>query len=230
MRSVIALGPVVLVLLVGTGGFAPATVAASDSGKARHVVVFDGEQPPTDFTARVGGLGGIVLNVFGGVGFATVEGLTETAVEELRSASGVSAVEPDLIVGAESADEPATTDVAAAAAAEVSIESHTSPTNAVEYARQWNLRAIGAEGAWAAGYLGSEDVSQLSWIPGLTTHTPTSMGASTSHGQCRCCRSPARVRRGSLVCRAESKRTGESRRWAGPRSRTCTPMAPPYPG
>jgi lantibiotic leader peptide-processing serine protease len=158
MRSVTALVPVLLVLLVGTGGFAPATVAASDSRTARHVVVFDGEQPPAGFAARVGGLGGTVLNVFGGAGFATVEGLTEAASEELRSASGVSAIEPDLIVGAESPDEPATTDVAAAATAEVSIESHTSPTNAVEYARQWNLRAIGAEGAWAAGYLGSEAV------------------------------------------------------------------------
>jgi lantibiotic leader peptide-processing serine protease len=176
MRSVIALGPVLLVLLVGTGGFATATAAASDSGTARHVVVFAGGQPPPDFTARVGGLGGTVLNVFGGVGFATVEGLTEAAVEELRSASGVSAVEPDLIVGAESPDEPATADVAAADAAEVSIESHTSPTNAVEYARQWNLRAIGAEGAWAAGYLGSVDVSAAVLDTGIDYTHPDLVG------------------------------------------------------
>ncbi len=41
---------------------------------------------------------------------------------------------------------------------DVGIESHGGPTTAAFFSRQWNLRAIGADVAWAQGNLGSPDV------------------------------------------------------------------------
>jgi len=38
------------------------------------------------------------------------------------------------------------------------VNASTSPTSAQFYARQWNMRAVFADRAWAAGFLGSRDV------------------------------------------------------------------------
>ena len=154
-------------LLITTFGLSAASAprsGASDlsSGTGRYVVMFDGAQAPPDFAKRVGALGGEVPRLretCGDIGFASVGGFTDAAARELRSAPGVRAVEPDLIVGAEDAAEPTAAEPPATEAADVSSEGDASPTEAEFYARQWNLReAIKAHKAWAAGYLGSETV------------------------------------------------------------------------
>jgi subtilisin family serine protease len=122
-------------------------------------VVFDGDTAPSHFAGRVAALGGVVLGSVDGIGLAVVGGLTDAAAGELRWTEGVLAVEPDLVLGAELDDLPAAADLTAADGAGVSIGSHAAPTAATFYARQWNLRAIGADVAWAAGYLGSPDVT-----------------------------------------------------------------------
>jgi lantibiotic leader peptide-processing serine protease len=139
----------------------PSAADAASSSEApagqssRHLVVFNGDAAPSDFAERVSALGGAVLSTLDGVGLATVGGLTEAAVEELRRTEGVKAVEADLVLGAEL--EPA--DLAAGDATDVSTQSHASPTAATFYPRQWNLRAIGADVAWDAGRLGKSEVS-----------------------------------------------------------------------
>jgi len=148
--------------------------ASSVAGPAatRLLVVFDGDQAPPDFTERVSALGGVVDMILDGVGIAVASGLTDPAARELRSAPGVMAVEPDLILGAEAADESTASDLAEADATDVSIESPASPTGALFYARQWNLRAIAADQAWAAGYLGSSDVTVALLDTGIDYDNP----------------------------------------------------------
>jgi len=132
--------------------------AVAEPAAARFLVVFTGAEAPPDFSGRVAALGGVVDTIFDDVGFAVASGLTQAAAQQLRSAAGVRAVEPDLILGAEDADEPAAADLAGADATEVVIESSDAPTGAAFYSRQWNLRAIGADVAWAAGLLGESSV------------------------------------------------------------------------
>src|SRR6266516_4272548 len=139
-------------------GSKPSMSSVAAPAALRLLVVFTGDQAPSDFADRVAALGGVVDTIFKDVGFAVASGLTAAAAQELRSAPGVRAVEPDLIVGAEAADESVAADLAGADATEVAIESSDAPTGAAFYTRQWNLRAIGADVAWAAGLLGESSV------------------------------------------------------------------------
>ena len=136
----------------------PAMSSVADTAAARFLVVFTGPEVPADFAGRVAALGGGVDTIFDTVGFAVASGLTAAAAQELRSAPGVRAVEPDLILGAADADESAAADLAGADATEVAVETSGSPPGAAFYSRQWNLRAIMADVAWGAGYLGSAEV------------------------------------------------------------------------
>src|SRR3989442_8420540 len=105
----------------------PTMSSVAGPAAPRHLVIFNGDQAPSDFADRVSALGGAVDKIFDDVGFAVASGLTDAAARELRSAPGVSAVEPDLILGAAVADESTASDLAEADATEVSSEGHQSP-------------------------------------------------------------------------------------------------------
>ena len=139
------------------GGALAASVASPESS-GRHIVVFSSERVPADFGARVAQLGGSIENALDSIGVATVTGLSEAAAAELSAAADVRAVESDAITapqGGEVAEDPpeqVANDIVAAA------DAIASPTAAQFYPRQWNLRAVFAPEAWAAGHLGSRDV------------------------------------------------------------------------
>jgi hypothetical protein len=136
----------------------PMMSSEAEAAPSRLLVVFNGGHAPSDFGDRVSSLGGVVDTIFDNVGFAVASGLTAAAAQELRSAPGVSAVEPDLIVGADAVDEPPAADLGVADATAVAIGSSPAPAGAAFYSRQWNLRAIGVDVAWAAGLLGESSV------------------------------------------------------------------------
>jgi lantibiotic leader peptide-processing serine protease len=115
-----------------------------------HMVVMAGKRIPADFAQRIEALGGAVVTVHGPIGVATVSGLTPAAAAELQAASDVQFVQPDLVVQWVS---PAGDEVVEAV--EGSPDAHQSPTLASFYPRQWNMRQIGADRAWAAGRLGN---------------------------------------------------------------------------
>jgi lantibiotic leader peptide-processing serine protease len=133
-----------------------ASVTSSESAD-RYIVVFATWHP--DFSDRIAKMGGTVLGTLDGIGLAAVSGLSNPAADELRRTEGVTAVEPDLMLSADADVEPAATELAVMDDEGVSIESHTSPTAATFFARQWNLRAIAADAAWVAGHVGSPDVT-----------------------------------------------------------------------
>ncbi|HEX7241530.1 MAG TPA: S8 family serine peptidase, partial [Longimicrobiaceae bacterium] len=117
-----------------------------------HLVLFSGSGP-ADFSARVAALGGTVeFNHPSGI--AVVAGLTDAAAAELRAGKGIADVQRDEafhvdVAGAADAPESVAADAASAAA----------PATALFYPRQWGMRAIGADRAWAAGRLGSSGVT-----------------------------------------------------------------------
>ncbi len=132
-----------------------AASAASLESSGRYVVVFSAERVPGDFGERVAALGGSIESALDSIGVAAVTGLSEAGAAELAAAVGIRAVEPDPLTSPP--DDGEATDGLAAEAA-VAADATASPTTAQFYARQWNLRAVFAPDAWAAGFLGSRDV------------------------------------------------------------------------
>ncbi len=119
----------------------------------RHIVTFSGSVP-ADFASQVAALGGKVLWVSPGAGLAAVSGLQGSAATTLAGARGIQAVDADALIPL---DVPRlATDASADASG---VKSNAAPAAAVRYARQWNMRAVQADVAWAHGFLGSTGVA-----------------------------------------------------------------------
>jgi lantibiotic leader peptide-processing serine protease len=137
----------------------------------KHIVIMGGQRLPGDLAARVAALGGTIEVAYEPIGIAVVAGLSSQAAATLQAFDDVSFVQRDLIVPMV---DPMGGSVEAANAFEPG--SHASPTAASFYARQWNMRAIGADQVWAAGYRGSSNVTVAILDTGLDYTAPDLAG------------------------------------------------------
>jgi lantibiotic leader peptide-processing serine protease len=165
VTSVVLVGALVLAACVDNTVVAPTTPGASAPSFAlssstrgagangRHIVSFSG-QVPADFAPQVRALGGNVLWTSAGSGLATVSGLSGAAAAALAGKQGIQAVDADESIALE---RPKLSTVDAGPVG--GIASNDNPAAAVRYARQWNMRAVQADAAWAHGFLGSPGVS-----------------------------------------------------------------------
>jgi subtilisin family serine protease len=131
--------------------------AGAPSSTGRHIVEF-AAAAPAGFAARVQALGGSVVWSSGGAGLATVSGLSATAAASLSRVPGVKSVNDDIAITLE----PPMADGAAGVESVDGVDgvaSQAAPAGSFFFARQWNMRAVHADQAWAAGYLGSPTVS-----------------------------------------------------------------------
>lgn len=139
MKKVLSL---VVVCLLSSAAFA----------QSRQVVLFNGNGAPDGFAAAVAAAGGTVD--YQHKVLALVSGLDASAAAAVGAMQGVAAIQEDaefqLDEIAAVDTEETFTDTPASAA---------NPTTATFYARQWHLRRIGAQHAWAAGRRGSSSVS-----------------------------------------------------------------------
>jgi subtilisin family serine protease len=85
-------------------------------------------------------------------GVVIVEGLSAEGAAALSGLRSVTDIQADVLLPME---EPFSTEAPEAA----EIESPSNPAGAFFFPRQWNMRAIGADKAWAAGKTGSSDVT-----------------------------------------------------------------------
>ena len=129
-----------------------ASVAAKAASEGRSIVEFNG-QLRKDFRAQVAALGGSVDFVAEGAGFAGVSGLSATAAATLGRSPGITAVYDDIAISAAPPQRGPTL------SGELSPLSPNAPQTALLFSWQWNMRAINAPAAWAAGYLGSPNVT-----------------------------------------------------------------------
>jgi subtilisin family serine protease len=113
-------------------------------------------------------LGGQVIFAHAGAGVAAVSGLDDARAGQIAARSDVAAVDADMMV---ELDEPATETAQA-----VQPESPANPATAFFYPRQWNMRAIGADRAWAAGKLGSPEVTVGILDTGIDYRSPDLAG------------------------------------------------------
>lgn len=107
---------------------------------------------PEDLDARVAGAGGILVFSHD-VGIAIVGELDVGGAAQLGAYDDVAQIQQD---GAVELDPIGATSVEVAGAA---VASPDDPTTALFYPWQWNMRAIQADQAWAAGRLGSPAVT-----------------------------------------------------------------------
>ena len=129
-----------------------ATADVAAAARSRSVVEFNGAVRK-DFAATVAALGGTVDFVADGAGFAGVSGLTAQAAATLGRSNGIAAVYDDVVM------QLAPPVRSGAISRDVSALSPSNPAAAILFPIQWNMRAINAPGAWAAGYLGSSNVT-----------------------------------------------------------------------
>jgi hypothetical protein len=119
----------------------------------KYLVMFKKSGIPAGFAGEVEGLGGVVEFTHD-VGLATVSGLSAKAAAALAKNRAIGAVEANT-----SFDLDPLFDAANVESVGASPASAGDPTTAYFYARQWNMRAIGADMAWAAGRTGSAAVT-----------------------------------------------------------------------
>lgn len=128
----------------------PSVLSADHDGTTgKHLVMF-ATTLPADFAARVAAAGGTVSSAYREDGLATVSGLSPEGAAMLAAGTGVQVVIPDQDIQLELPSVGLYDQPAAGAP-----ESQADPTTAFWYNRfQWNMRAMKANEAWAAGYKG----------------------------------------------------------------------------
>ena len=152
----------------GTSPISTPSMSATEVGLANTYLVRFKGNIPSSFDADVAALGGEVIFAHAGVGIAAVEGLTASGAQALAANAAVAAVDEDAYVELEAADAL----TVEAAAVEDAVQSAANPATAFFYPRQWHMRAINAQGAWAAGKLGSASVRVGILDTGLSYNTP----------------------------------------------------------
>jgi subtilisin family serine protease len=140
----------------------------------RYVVLLSGAKAD-QLTRSVESLGGQVVAVHEGARFAVVEGLSASGAAQLGRERGVQAVEPDLV--AQVVTRPARwVEGTAVEMADVGGASQSNPATAGLFLFQWNMRAINAPAAWAAGRLGSPSVTVAILDSGIDHTWPDLVG------------------------------------------------------
>lgn len=130
----------------GLPGFCLLLLAATNLFAGEHIL----RVRSTDrLNAAVAAAGGSVAWRHDDAGIAVVSGLTDAAASSLP---GVIEALPDFEIALDVVDEPLV-------AEGLEIESHDLPGTAEFFARQWHMRTIKADKAWAAGRLGSPGVT-----------------------------------------------------------------------
>lgn len=153
----------------------PSLNEAVSSEAPRHIFNFSTSTIPADFESRVAAAGGTVEKAFGQLRIVSVRGLTPAAAAALGAAADISNWSPDIAL---SVGEPVQGMEAEGMgdAALTEASSASNPTTASFYPRQWHLRQIGADKAWAAGRLGSPAVKVGILDTGLDYRHPDLVG------------------------------------------------------
>jgi subtilisin family serine protease len=138
-------------------------------GADRHILRYSGSIP-VSFRSSLATIDGALVSLNSGAGLAVVSDLTDEEAAALAKETGAADVLPDIDVrlrlgGLGEASNPG-----------IAITSSPSPANAAIYSWQWNLRAIGADKAWAAGRLGSPDVTVAVIDTGVSYEHPDLVG------------------------------------------------------
>jgi len=127
------------------------SLAAAPGQTGRYIITLKGSG--SGLASEVAALGGTLDWISGGAGLATVSGLSASGLDALSKSRNVAAIDADEAFALDLPQVEQPMDAADA------LQSQAAPATAFFFARQWNMRAVQADAAWAAGYLGSSSVS-----------------------------------------------------------------------
>ena len=140
---------------VSTGPSLQIAATATAEPGGRYLIVFNpGRSAAAAIATELSTNGGHLEGLHEQLGFAVVSGITSEAAGRLAKADGVGSVEADIEFALESPSQAEALD-----ASDLGTQSAESPQTAFFFVRQWNMRAIRADAAWAGGALGSPNVS-----------------------------------------------------------------------
>jgi subtilisin family serine protease len=154
----------------------PSMNEAAAGETPRHIFNFSSATIPADFAARVAAAGGTVEKSFAAIRIVSVRGLTPDAAAALGAAADISNWSPDVALTLAPPADVAVEPEAMGEAVTTEANSVSNPATASFYARQWHLRQIGADQAWAAGHLGSPTVKVGILDTGLDYRHPDLLG------------------------------------------------------
>lgn len=117
-----------------------------------YLVRFRNNTIPADFASSVASVGGEIVFAHSGAGVAAVRGLIPSAAQALSTKPGIAGLAVDAYVDV---PDPVTVELEALSD---DVTSPAAPQTAFFYPRQWHLRAISAQSAWAAGYRGASSI------------------------------------------------------------------------
>ncbi len=154
---ILALAGLVGLLVVGCDTFlspktAVSPLAAAPTGKG-YVVICQGNSLPSGFEAAVTMAGGVITHRFDCVGAAVVTAKASSFVEKVCSVGGVQYVVPD--VRLDWLPDQAYTKAYARGEAVPAVAGGSLGAGEPYFGYQWDMQAIDAPGAWAAGDTGS---------------------------------------------------------------------------
>lgn len=138
-------------------------------GADRHILRYSGSIP-VSFQSSLASIDGALVSLHNGAGIVVVSDLTEEEAATLAKQTGALDVIPDVDVRLRLGGLGQQSD------SRIALASSPSPENAPVYPWQWHLRAIGAEKAWAAGRLGSPDVTVAVIDTGVSYEHPDLAG------------------------------------------------------
>ncbi|MDR7561607.1 MAG: hypothetical protein QN186_10130, partial [Armatimonadota bacterium] len=139
---------------------APAPPTAASAGGQRYVVVWSGQVLPPEFEGLMASVGGRIVHRMDEIGVAVVESGDPAFADAVAGIAGVQGVAPDRLVavGVPAEEMPVLEGTGGGPAGEALSPEGVSPAEARFFPAQWNMRAIGADRAWAAGVLGDPRV------------------------------------------------------------------------
>lgn len=161
MRASMRLTSWALILITGItllvlGGTGPAA-SQSPTGPTRYLVSGLNGSLPIYADALISAIGGTVVGRLDDIGVAVVESYDPTFSAAARSIPGVQGVATDRVVAVAPFPDLAPV-FDSAGSADLAIQP-ANPALAAFFPLQWDLQAIGADKAWAAGFRGDPSVS-----------------------------------------------------------------------
>ena len=121
----------------------------------QYIVEFKGNKLPDDLLDRVASLGGTIIDRMPEIGVAVIANITDAKATILRAQTDVSDVTTDESVSPVKESNRRTMSVGPAT---INPMSAMHPEAAMAFPYEWHMRAVSADRAWQAGYLGSPDV------------------------------------------------------------------------